>query len=133
MKKLLLVFLISILSPLAFSQVTVDCKVSSTYELVASYNNSQNSVLVTKVENGVSSDYVGTSFQQLSKTSLNQNQDILALAKSVGIDVTRANAANIFILQQSSTSKTELVDFISVDAQSLGVAAVIGASTQICQ
>ncbi len=122
-------------APTSFAQslaVEVDCKISATYELAASYDSSKNILSATKKQNGETASYLGVSFEQLNKVSLNKDADILALAKAVGFSLTKVNAANRFILTQSNIDKTELVDFIDIDGESLGTAAVLGPKFQIC-
>ncbi len=132
MKVLSFILFILLVSPFAFSQISVDCKISASYELIADYDVSSNSILVTKKENEKESKFAGVSFEQVNKDDLNRNADLIDLAKKADIPIERANSANRFVIQKSNNASIELVDFISIDAESIGLAANLGGLIQKC-
>ncbi len=121
-----------LISSQAFSVVSVDCKISSSLEFIANFDSSNNSISVTRKESKVESNFPGISFEQINKADLNQNQKLIDLAKANDIPIAQANSANHFVIQKSGAETTELVDFISIDAESIGAAAILGSVTQRC-
>ncbi len=115
----------------AFSQ-SVNCKISDSYAVSASYDERTQVLHVIKTENGETADFKGISFEQLDKVNLNKNASLLKLAQDASIEVTRANSASVFVLQKSADSVTEVVEYVSVDGESLGIAAMIGPKIQKC-
>ncbi len=133
MKKIFIVISLTNFGSIGLSQVTIDCKISASLEIIANYDVTNNSILITKRENTKVVSFPGISFEQLSKESLDQNQRLMDLAKAAEIPIERANSANLFVVQKSASESTELVDFISVEAESLGTLAVLGPVIQKCQ
>ena len=125
-------FLLPLLGTSFAHAQSINCKISDSFSVSASYSETTQSIHVIKTENGETADFKGISFEQFDKVHLNKNASILKLAQDAGLDISLANSASFFVLQKSDTSVTELVEFVNVDGESLGVAAMIGPKTQKC-
>jgi hypothetical protein len=135
MKKiyLLALFLTGPFFVTSFAQAqSVNCKISESFSVSASYSENTQIVHVIKTENGETADFKGISFEQFDKIHLNKNSALIKLAQDAAIDVSHANSASLFVLQKSDTSVSQLVEFVNIDGESLGIAAMIGPKIQKC-
>ena len=120
-----------VLSTQVFAQ-SINCKISSTSALSASYDEHTHNVHVIKTENSQTIVYSGVSYDVLSKVSVNKNIELTKIANDALIDLSSVNTASVFVLQKTSEAFTELVDYVNVNAESIGTAVVFGSKIQRC-